>query len=83
VIAQHCINQIRSEGTRVNSKRFQTQIAGHIRALSGNPFPQGVKKLHGSDAYRIRSGAYRILYTISGQTVTISAIGDRKDIYRH
>ena len=36
-----------------------------------------------SDVYRIRSGDYRILYTLEGGSrITILDIGHRKDIYR-
>ncbi len=45
------------------------------QALSGN-----VKKLKGSrNQYRLRAGDYRIL---EGRTVTVYAVGNRKDIYR-
>ncbi|WP_461104235.1 type II toxin-antitoxin system RelE family toxin [Spirosoma koreense] len=35
------------------------------------------------DSYRIRIGDYRVIYTIDDGilTITIVAIGDRKDIY--
>ena len=61
---------------------FNRQIAGKMRGLADNPFPSGVKKLKGGDAYRIRSGDFRILYTVAGNNVVIRAIGNRKDIYR-
>lgn len=61
---------------------FNRQIAGKLRSLKDNPFSQGVKKLKGADAYRIRSGDFRILYTVNGNEVVVYAIGNRKDIYR-
>ena len=46
--------------------------------LSGN-----VKKLQGSrNQYRLRAGDYRILFELEGRTVTVYAVGNRKDIYR-
>ena len=46
--------------------------------LSGN-----VKKLKGSrNEYRVRVGDYRALFTLEGRTVTVYAVGNRKDIYR-
>jgi mRNA interferase RelE/StbE len=63
-------------------ERFSRQIAGKLRSLKDNPFPQGVKKLKGEDAYRIRSGDFRILYTVNGLDVLVYAIGNRKDVYR-
>ncbi|MGQ0738021.1 MAG: type II toxin-antitoxin system RelE family toxin [Bacteroidota bacterium] len=48
--------------------------------------PGGVKKLKGEkeDLYRIRSGDYRIIYSIEDKIriVDIRKIGHRKDIYR-
>jgi mRNA interferase RelE/StbE len=41
------------------------KMAGLIDELAGNPYPSGHKKLAGSDhTYRIRSGDYRIVYSI-------------------
>jgi mRNA interferase RelE/StbE len=46
--------------------------------LSGN-----VKKLQGSrNQYRLRIGAYRVIFELEGRTVTVYAVGNRKDIYR-
>lgn len=62
---------------------FNRQIAERLRSLVSNPFPNGYLKLQGHDfAYRIRSGDYRILYTINGNDVEVFAIGHRKDVYR-
>lgn len=61
---------------------FNRQIADKLRLLKDNPFPQGVKKLRGEDAYRIRSGDFRILYTVNGSEVVVYAVANRKDVYR-
>ena len=57
-----------------------------ITALAKNPRPIGVKKLRGNtDAlYRIRSGDYRVIYSIEEEikVVDIRKIGHRKDIYK-
>lgn len=68
---------------RVSSQARQ-RIGVALLALGEQPFPQGVKKLKGSDGYRIRVGDYRILYTIdtTQKEVSVFAIGDRKDVYR-
>jgi mRNA interferase RelE/StbE len=55
-----------------------------IDALTANPRPHGVKKLMGSkDAYRVRVGDYRILFTIDDKRkiVTIYRIRNRKEAY--
>jgi len=61
---------------------FRNQVAGAIKALADNPYPNGCKKLKGFPGYRVRSGDYRILYTLEPNQVTIYAIGHRKDVYR-
>ena len=61
------------------------RIDKHIQALANNPRPQGVEKLSGSDcSYRIRVGAYRILYEIHDEIlhVLVVRIGHRRDVYR-
>jgi len=63
----------------------QKRIVKRLRALKGNPRPQGVKKLAGEDdLYRIRERDYRIIYAIRDQelVVLVVKIGDRKEIYR-
>jgi mRNA interferase RelE/StbE len=55
-----------------------------ILSLSSNPFPAGFKKLKGfQNQYRIRSGNYRVIYSIMHKTLIIEIlkIGDRKNIY--
>ena len=54
-----------------------------LKKLSKNPKPFGYKKLKNREGYRIRSGDYRIIYTIDNQEllVLILTIGHRKDVY--
>ena len=61
----------------------QQQIAKRLRMMEDSPF-HNAKKLKGRPGYRIRSGDYRILFDVNeaAVTVTVFAIGDRKDIYR-
>ena len=55
-----------------------------ISKLSDNPRPSGYIKLKGEEAYRIRVRDFRIIYEIDdrNKTVTIVAIGHRKNIYK-
>jgi mRNA interferase RelE/StbE len=56
-----------------------------IHGLSTNPRPQGSLKLAGAtDAYRIRFGSYRILYTVTDRVrvVSIIKIAHRREAYR-
>jgi mRNA interferase RelE/StbE len=59
-------------------------IKDSILVLSGNPYPHGFKKLKGfKNLYRIRSGNYRIIYSIhhEGSVIEILKITHRKDAY--
>lgn len=60
------------------------QVVKKIESLAKNPFPPGNTKLE-DDLYRIRSGDYRIIYTVNERQITVCVlrIGDRKEIYRH
>jgi mRNA interferase RelE/StbE len=60
------------------------RIIAAIRELAEQPRPEGVKKLTGREAWRIRVGNYRIIYEIHDEklVVLIIAIGHRRDIYR-
>ena len=55
-----------------------------IRALANDPRPPGCEKLSGFERYRVRQGAYRIIYEIQDRRliVLIVKIGHRRDVYR-
>ncbi len=61
-----------------------SRIKTAIYALSGNPRPNGCKKLKGRLGYRIRVGNYRVVYEIYDAQLMIDVInlGDRKDVYQ-
>ena len=44
---------------------IQTRIARAMLALEINPRPSGVVKLAGQEAWRIRVGDYRVIFTIN------------------
>ena len=60
------------------------RIVSKIGALVNNPRPAGCEKLSGREKYRLRQGAYRILYAIDDdrQLVTVVKVGHRRDVYR-
>jgi mRNA interferase RelE/StbE len=61
-------------------------IVKALKGLESNPRPFGCKKLAGSkNAYRIRAGIYRIVYTIEDDvlTVEIIKIGHRSRVYKN
>jgi len=60
------------------------RIDGQIQRMRNNPFPKGVAKLRGGgNRYRIREGAYWMLYEIDqkNKIITIYRIKLRKTAY--
>jgi len=67
-------------------KPDQKRIKNRIDALADDPWPSGVKRLHGKmELLRIRSGNSRIIYTVERDRliVLIIKIGHRREVYRH
>lgn len=63
----------------------QRRVERAIDGLARNPRPHGAKKLEGgAGEFRVRVGAYRILYDINDGVlcVLVLAVGPRKDVYR-
>jgi mRNA interferase RelE/StbE len=46
------------------SKKDLPKVLKRIEALAENPRPVGAEKLAGVELWRVRQGAYRIVYTI-------------------
>lgn len=66
-------------------KKTLQQIDRTIQSLADNPRPQGSIKLQGTDdLYRIRRGAFRIIYKIEDEAliVIVVRVGNRRDVYR-
>ena len=56
---------------------------GHKLFLLEDGLTGNLKKLKGSsNEYRLRVGDYRVLFELESRTVTVYAVGNRKDIYR-
>jgi mRNA interferase RelE/StbE len=67
------------------SKADRLRIVKRIRTLATTPRPSGSEKLAGeSNAWRVRQGDYRILYTVddNAHVVLIFRIGHRREVYR-
>jgi mRNA interferase RelE/StbE len=62
----------------------QSRIVGAIELLRQHPYPPKAQKLATREAWRIRVGDYRVIYTVEGTTVTITVIriAHRRDVYR-
>jgi len=65
-----------------------TQVFDRVKEailnLEEDPRPRGCKKLRGLDEYRLRVGAYRVLFSVDDEkhAVTVMAVGHRQDVYR-
>ena len=57
------------------------RIVAAIHRLRENPYPPSMKKLTGQEAYRIRIGDYRVLYTVDDKAneVRIEAVRKRDE----
>ncbi len=66
------------------SPPYNKKIIEAIDRLAINPRPEGVKKLIGEEAFRIRVADYRIIYTIEDviKIVEVQRIRHRKDAYK-
>jgi len=58
------------------------RIAKKVKELEGNPFSKDIKRLKGSDDFRLRVGDYRVIIEIDKETITILKVGHRKNIYK-
>ena len=64
---------------------IRTRVFRRIERLGSDPRPMGCRKLEGAeDLWRIRTGDYRIIYSVddSRHFVDIIAIRHRSDAYR-
>lgn len=64
-------------------KRDKKRLAQCIDSLADDPYAEGSKKLIGAQIYRIRSGNYRIAYTVKARKllVLVLKVGNRKEFY--
>jgi mRNA interferase RelE/StbE len=68
----------------IPGKKDRQRIVERISALADDPRPHGSQKLSGKDRFRLRQGAYRIIYAIEDDALVVYVvkIGHRKDVYR-
>ena len=73
-----------SNDLRAFPKQDVKRIMQHIRSLADDPRPPGCEKLSGEERYRVRQGAYRVIYEIEDArlTVLVVKVGHRRDVYR-
>ncbi len=70
---------------KLPSKGLRNKVVDIIDSLNANPFPEGSKKIKGSNnIYRIRQGTYRIVYQVykNELLVLIISVRHRRDVYK-
>lgn len=62
----------------------RVKIREKILSLEDNPRPFGCKKLKETEYYRLRSGNYRVIYSVDDKLkiAKVLSIAHRKDVYR-
>lgn len=65
------------------SREDLAKILKRIKGLAEDPTPTGCEKLSTQARYRIRQGAYRILYEIEADqlVVLVVKVGHRREVY--
>ncbi len=66
-------------------KEMIRKLLDQASMLSRDPFPAGVKKLVNAESvYRLRVGAYRLIFRVEQSKLVIEVIldGHRRDVYR-
>jgi mRNA interferase RelE/StbE len=69
----------------MGSKKDRRRIVRRVQELAEVPRPIGSEKLAGrDDCYRIRTGDYRVVYSIDDRRreIVILKVGHRRDVYR-
>ena len=68
----------------IGRKKDRQRVVARIGALAGDPRPPGCTKPSGQEAYRIRQGEYRIVYTVADDVLIVEVIkvGNRREVYR-
>lgn len=57
------------------------RIFKKVEELSSDPFSKDIKRLKGSDYFRLRVGDYRIIFSVERNLIIILKVGHRKNIY--
>ena len=81
--ALRILRRAQKELASLPDEPFQ-RVADAISGLERDPRPTGCRRLTGRSAWRIRVGAYRIIYEIddTAKSVTVVHVGHRRDVYR-
>ncbi|MFH1823290.1 MAG: type II toxin-antitoxin system RelE/ParE family toxin [archaeon] len=70
------------ESLNVLEKEVSKKIVKKINELKENFRYFNIKRLEGSDLFRIRVGDYRVIFEIWNNIIYILKVGHRKNIYK-
>ncbi|MBI3666712.1 MAG: type II toxin-antitoxin system RelE/ParE family toxin [Acidobacteria bacterium] len=64
--------------------KIHDRVVELLVSLKKDPRPPGSKKLRGREGYRVRTGDYRVLYTVDDQRkeIMIFSVAHRREAYR-
>lgn len=63
---------------------IQHRIQGVIALLAHDPRPPAARRLQGRPGFRVRTGDYRIIYTVTDDVllVVVVTLGHRSEVYK-
>ena len=76
-----------SHGAKAEFDALPLGIKGRINAIFGRlalwPNVSGAKPMRGvlRGSYRVRTGDYRVIFTVDESTLTVTRVGIRRDVY--
>ncbi len=74
---EHALQNIEKLESSITKRIFKK-----IEELSENPFSKDIKRLKGSNDFRLRIGDYRVIFSIEKETIIILKVGHRKKYLR-
>jgi len=63
-------------------RSITSRIYKKVDELKSDIYSMDIKRLRGSDDFRLRVGDYRIIFSLINNKLTILKIGHRKKIYK-
>jgi mRNA interferase RelE/StbE len=86
VLSHYAMKRVR-EGDRIHVRQWRkltattrAQIDHKLKAYAETGVGD-VKALKGAPGMRLRSGDWRVVFTMKGNTITVHAVGHRREIY--
>jgi len=73
---EHAIENLDKLETSISQRIFKK-----VEELADNPFSKDIRRLKGSDYFRLRVGDYRIIFSVEKDLITVLKVGHRKNIY--